>query len=119
MRKTACPVVWEGGGAQSPSIDPIARPTSLHRTRYRAPSLRTPCGAIVRVPDGLGVGRRSIYTTALHTIHLGNFCPPERMPWNYRETLELAGGGSGVCLVEYDESHGIGTDCGGSLGHPA
>jgi hypothetical protein len=32
----------------------------------------------------------------LHTIHLGNFCPPERMPWNYRETLELAGGGSGV-----------------------
>src|ERR1035441_3306486 len=29
MRKTACPVVWEGGGAQSPSLDPIegARPT--------------------------------------------------------------------------------------------
>src|ERR1035438_1993212 len=25
----------------------------------------------------------------------------------------------GSCLVEYDESHGIGTDCGGSLGHPA
>jgi hypothetical protein len=24
MRKTACPVVWEGGGAQSPSLDPIA-----------------------------------------------------------------------------------------------
>ena len=23
MRKTACPVVWEGGGAQSPSLDPI------------------------------------------------------------------------------------------------
>jgi hypothetical protein len=24
MRKTARPVVWEGGGAQSPSLDPIA-----------------------------------------------------------------------------------------------
>jgi len=23
MRKTACPVVWEGDGAQSPSLDPI------------------------------------------------------------------------------------------------
>jgi hypothetical protein len=23
MRKTACPVVWEGAGAQSPSPDPI------------------------------------------------------------------------------------------------
>src|SRR6267378_4124666 len=23
MRKTACPVVWEGGGAQSPSLYPI------------------------------------------------------------------------------------------------
>ena len=31
MRKTARPVVWEGGGAQSPSLDPIvdARPTRL------------------------------------------------------------------------------------------
>jgi len=30
MRKTARPVVWEGGGAQSPSLDPIqgTRPTS-------------------------------------------------------------------------------------------
>jgi len=31
MRKTACPVVWEGGGAQSPSLDPIqgTRPTNI------------------------------------------------------------------------------------------
>src|SRR6476660_5845282 len=29
MRKTACPVVWEGAGAQSPALDPIriGRPT--------------------------------------------------------------------------------------------
>jgi len=25
MRKTARPVVWEGDGAQSPSLDPILR----------------------------------------------------------------------------------------------
>src|SRR5438445_12436122 len=25
MRKTACPVVWEGGGAQSPPPDPIKK----------------------------------------------------------------------------------------------
>jgi len=33
MRKTACPVVWEGGGAQSPSLDPIqgTRPTDSVR----------------------------------------------------------------------------------------
>jgi len=33
MRKTACPVVWEGGGAQSPSLDPIqgTRPTDSMR----------------------------------------------------------------------------------------
>ncbi|HEV2690889.1 MAG TPA: hypothetical protein VGV35_20175, partial [Bryobacteraceae bacterium] len=30
--KTACPVVWEGDGAQSPSLDPIknACPTRTH-----------------------------------------------------------------------------------------
>src|ERR1700738_4476516 len=29
MRKTARPVVWEGDGAQSPSLDPISSETSL------------------------------------------------------------------------------------------
>jgi len=29
MRKTARPVVWEGDGAQSPSLDPISQPVAM------------------------------------------------------------------------------------------
>src|ERR1700676_1089936 len=36
MRKTACPVVWEGHGAQSPSPDPIVGKPS--RLAFEGPS---------------------------------------------------------------------------------
>jgi hypothetical protein len=41
MRKTACPVVWEGAGAQSPALDPIR--TILHFTSALNNSLYVPC----------------------------------------------------------------------------
>ena len=40
MRKTACPVVWEGDGAQSPSPDPIYRLLN-EVTAFREPVLIT------------------------------------------------------------------------------
>jgi hypothetical protein len=82
-----------GRPARRPVAGEGARPTSLHRTRYRAPSLRTPCGTIVRVPDGLGVGRRSIHTTASGRIYPGK-CQQRAVPNQVARQFERIGSGA-------------------------
>jgi hypothetical protein len=47
MRKTARPVVWEGGGAQSPSPDPITRPSWLEARRTELAEAATKGGGFV------------------------------------------------------------------------
>src|ERR1039458_1642022 len=82
--------------AGRPGGRPWARAPAPHRSTergYRAPSLRTPCGTIVRVPDGLGVGRRSIYTAASGRIYPGK-CQQRALPNQVARQFERIGSGA-------------------------
>ena len=82
--------------AGRPGGRPWARAPALHRSTERGtepPLCERRVGTIVRVPDGLGVGRRSIYTTASGRIYPGK-CQQRAVPNQVARQFERIGSGA-------------------------